>query len=603
MLLLLVAMTSFAQTELRTLQTKNVNNNGVDSIRLKLEQQGYTLDTILIDKNPIILDKHVVTNPFWHNIFFTGSVGAHTFRGDFASYGNFGHTIDMNWFVGLGKWFTPSWGIKVEGGMGRSSGFMDSKYDTPYTYGDLLTNSDGNSYYKTRTKWYDISVSGLFNITRSILGYEGPTDTKRRNQFIASVGIGYVGHYGVPASYFVADEFGAHVELQYSRFLNAKKTLSFDAKVRGLLYQTNFDRHDHHKGSHWIDSNIGIAVGMTYHLKHNTWGYKTNTEYKTNYLTKHVVDTIRHDNVRSPEYGQLTFYVFYPNNYSGRNDAPIISGAKVNAIDYLAGGLYTQKQYKDNAQVANRLNAGKSPIGLDYVDLSTQKANDDALLDGMPRGYEICTTPMSLSLANDSIASFKQKFGFYYSPIWDGKHSWMYRIDDVAKGQMLIDRANYGETVSYGLNSKLGVDYVRKNFADDAKHDLYSFADIYAALEGNGGYIAKYADQKNVEKLLQIFTEATVTNISVTGMATSQDDNPNEQIRLSRNSALAQNRANTVINWLKGCSIAKLADVQTQVYMVNTLGGQIRHVKDSSTRGLDAKINRCVKVTIHYIKL
>lgn len=43
-----------------------------------------------------------------------------------------------------------------------------------------------------------------------------------------------------------------------------------------------------------------------------------------------------------PEYRTFTFYVFYPNNYSGRNDAPVVSDAKVHSMDYLAGGIFTQ---------------------------------------------------------------------------------------------------------------------------------------------------------------------------------------------------------------------------------------------------------------------
>lgn len=598
---LLIAAPSMAQEEYRDLEMKNVAGNVGDDVRQRLEKLGYKMDTTLVEGRSYVIDKNVVTNPFWHNVFFTGSVGLHTFRGDFANYGKFSQTLDMDWYVGIGKWFTPSWGIKLEGGMGRSSGFMDSQYDTPYTYGDLLTTNDGKTYYRNRIDWYDICVSGLFNITRAIYGYEGPKSPRLRNQFIASIGIGYIGHYNVPSEYFVADEFAGHVELQYSRFLNKKKTLSFDAKIRGTLYQTNFDRHDHHKNSHWIDSNWGIAVGMTYHLKHNVWGYKANTEYVTNYMTQTKIDTIRSRASKAPEYGQLTFYVFYPNNYSGRNDAPIVASAKVNAIDYLAGGVFTQKQYKDNGKVALQLASGKSPVGLDYVDIATEKANLPTQMDDVPRGYEICNKPLSLSQKRDDMAQFREKHGFYYAPIWDGKHAWQYRIDDATKGQSLSDASNYSETVSFGLNSKEGVKYVQENMAGQAGMDLYSFADVYAAVEGAGGYISQYADKDNVAKLSRIFNEATITNISVTGVATNQDNNADANVRLTRNTALAQNRANTVVKWLKNSGNTKLADAQSQVFMVNSLSGPVRRVDDTSTRGLQAKINRCVKVTIHYM--
>ena len=603
MMVLMTAAPSMAQENLRELKTKiNVENAG-DDVRQRLEEQGYKMDTTLIEGHSFILDRNVVTNPFWHNIFFTGSVGMHAFRGDFSNYGKFSQTLDMDWFVGVGKWFTPSWGIKLEGGKSRSRGFMDSQYDTPYTYGDLLTTKDGKSYYRHKIDWFDFSLSGLFNITRAISGYEGPNSQRLKNQFIASVGLGYLGHYNVPSEYFVSDEFSAHVELQYSRFIDKNKHLSFDTKLRGLLYQTNFDRHTNHKNSRWIDANWGVAVGLTYHLKHNVWGYKASTTYVTNYMTQTKTDTIRSAISKAPEYGQFTFYVFYPNNYSGRNDAPIIASAKVNAIDYLAGGVYTQKQYKDNGKVALQLASGKSPIGLDYVDIATEKANRPTIMDDVPRGYEICSKPLSLSQKMDDMAQFREKYGFYYAPIWDGRHAWQYRIDDATKGQSLSDASNYSETESFGLNSKEGTKYVQEHLVGQNDMKLYSFADVYAAVEGSGGYISQYADKDNVAELARIFNEATITNISVTGVATNQDNNADANVRLTRNTALAQNRANTVVKWLKSSNNTKLAEAQSQVFMVNSLSGPVRRVDDTSTRGLQAKINRCVKVTIHYMMI
>lgn len=599
-LLLLATVTMIAKAQVRELHTENQIVSERDSILLRLEAQGYRIDTTIVEGREEIVEKNVVTNPFWHNVFFTGSVGVHTFRGDFSDYGKFKETIDMDWFAGMGKWFTPVWGIKVEGGAGQSHGFMDSQYDTPYTYGDLLTTKDGKTYYRDRIKWWDLSVSGLYNITRAIFGYEGANSPKRMNQLIASIGVGYVGHYDVPSTYFVADEFDAHVELQYSRFIGKKKYFSIDAKARGLLYQTNFDRHDHHKNSHWIDANWGVSIGATIYLKHNVWGYKTHPTYTTNYMTLMHVDTLKVVAPKVPEYGQMTFYVFYPNNYSGRDDAPLVESSKVNAIDYLAGGIFSQKKYVDNGQVVVRLMQGKTLRDLSCTDIATVKASEEMGGDGIARGYEIMTSPMSLSMDKVSMTEFREKNGYFYAPIWDGKHEWGYRIDDATKGQNLSTAANYRETESFGLNSQLGLALVRENLGSESNSDLYSFADIYAALEGNQGYISQFADNDNVAKLRRIFTEGTITNISVTGVATSQD-NSDANTATRRNAALAQNRAKTVLLWLKGNENVKVDEAQAHIFMVNDLQGPIHKVDDRSTRGLNAKLHRCVKVTISYM--
>ena len=89
--------------------------------------------------------------------------------------------------------------------------------------------------------------------------------------------------------------------------------------------------------------------------------------------------------------------------------------------------------------------------------------------------------------------------------------------------------------------------------------------------------------------------------IQVEGLATSQDNysaDVDGRVGKERNNALAENRAQTVISWLT--EHEKMQDVRSQIYLMNNQGG-IRTVKDPSTRGLNAKLNRCVKVRIHYL--
>lgn len=43
-----------------------------------------------------------------------------------------------------------------------------------------------------------------------------------------------------------------------------------------------------------------------------------------------------------------------------------------------------------------------------------------------------------------------------------------------------------------------------------------------------------------------------------------------------------------------------MKEVASQIYLVGHMNG-IRTVNDKSTRGLNAKLNRCVKVRIHYM--
>ena len=69
--------------------------------------------------------------------------------------------------------------------------------------------------------------------------------------------------------YGSANEWSGHVELQYSRFFSAKKNLSLDVKLRGLLYETKYDGVFNHQ---LFDENISLNVGVTYYIKKRGWG-------------------------------------------------------------------------------------------------------------------------------------------------------------------------------------------------------------------------------------------------------------------------------------------------------------------------------------------
>ena len=130
---------------------------------------------------------------------------------------------------------------------------------------------------------------------------------------------------------------------------------------------------------------------------------------------------------------------------------------------------------------------------------------------------------------------------------------------------------------------------------------LVTFADMYAAVNKNTGYISDYTDSKSVDYIKNVLNNGVITMIQVEGFATSQDNSNGAEKAMERNMALSQYRASTVVEWLKNGN-QKLNDAASQIYLLNeNFSSPIRNINDASTRGLNAKLNRFVKVRIHYM--
>jgi len=554
----------------------------------------------------------VVTNRFWHNWWVSADVGIHTFRGDWSGNGKFKETLSPNFTIGAGKWFTPGFGIKAQFGMGSSRGFTEIW--TPYATGNEnnpMMKDDGTPYWKLKTKWWDINANVVLNLSRIIYAWEGYNSDDRFNQFFLTLGIGGVHHignfdgwekpYGGPHN-----EWYGNVELQYSRFFNRDKAWSLDVKLRGRFYETHFDLSPI-AGRRW-DFNAGLSIGATYYIKKRGWercvpGEEVN--YFINVPQPIVPDENKTDGMMQacPEYKTFTFYVFYPNNYSGRNDAPMIEDAKVHSMDYLAGGIFTQKKFKSNAAVASRLKSGSSLRSLKIEDVPTTKATFTDNPTKVVRGYEMSDKPISLEMDADDMQAFEDVAGYYYAPIYEGDKTWRYRIDDETRTQTLLNPDNYKETTSYCLNAHAGLATVRENMPLEEGTTLYSFADVYAALMGNEGYISNFSDEQAVNAIRDILENGQILHVQSEGLATSQDNYTGENaeaVGLTRNRTLSHYRAFSAIKWLRESGM--FGNLKQGDFSINMLSEPIGRVDDKSTRGLKAKLNRCARITIKYIK-
>lgn len=274
--------------------------------------------------------------------------------------------------------------------------------------------------------------------------------------------------------------------------------------------------------------------------------------------------------VSSDEEIKLSFYVFYPNNYSGYYDNK--PDRKVDPIAYLLYGKGAQ--WKCNVDDVTRSEV--LPLGFNEV-----TENDEA---SYGKGYEMMESKSDVEKQNEEnnfIIGTGKPNGFGKSKyIQNNNKRWYYRIDGKYEngitdnsvencfGQYLpLDQpSRYQDTQSIHLNCD--VEKVKELFNDN-NENLYSLAEIAYALrndidtseenkeqkkinENAGGGLSK--DNERIKRLIELFdTRKTspyqVIELHGTGYSNIHGSNSSEEVNKKRNEFLAIQRCKTALSW------------------------------------------------------
>ena len=251
---------------------------------------------------------------------------------------------------------------------------------------------------------------------------------------------------------------------------------------------------------------------------------------------------------------EITFYVFYPNNYSGVYDR---MGEEVEAIAYLLCGSNAQKRKEDPYT--------DYPLKFEYSDMhnfdgkgyemkrnvTVTDKNDDTT------GFIIGTRMAWRTALNKSIRNYPASTG-------KNQKEWYYRIDgkyevpsrgEIYKNtydQTLLVRANYEDSNSFGLNND--AEEVKRIFNEQDNDYLFSLAEVAAAIskdEQIKEYLInnKGVSQERVETLENIINNYEITNINGIGYSNSHGNNASGNVNNNRNNLLAIQRIETVVDW------------------------------------------------------
>lgn len=125
-------------------------------------------------------EQPIVLNKFWDNWFIQAGAGASVYLGG-QNDGKFGDRIRPVFDLGIGKWFTPSMGVRLQANFSPSMREYSARYTSPYAV-------DANGGITTQ-KFNFMNLHGdfMFNLSSAFAGY----NESRVYEIIPFVGAGW----------------------------------------------------------------------------------------------------------------------------------------------------------------------------------------------------------------------------------------------------------------------------------------------------------------------------------------------------------------------------------------------------------------------------
>lgn len=363
------------------------------------------------------------------------------------------------------------------------------------------------------------------------------------------------------------------------------------------------------------------------------------------YLAEYVDPVYEHPTVNTPpskpgdpkkDVIKVTFYAFYPNNYSGKYDN---AGY---AVSYLLSGAGAGKYDDGNSNIEyNFKSLGNTDVG--YEMKSNGLSTSDKISDLNEEGNYIYAFAKSYDLIQTDAE--KDRWRWYYRV--DGEYSTSRSDVENTYGQRLISTSggkvptptfspsgdmtntNYTDIASFGLNASTAnweSSWKTNETEENVYCSLADFAYSVAMFKGykttcdylddkaENGKITVHNDkgeeekQKKCDYIKKLLTEYKITQIDGIGYSNSHGYNQKKEINKKRNNVLAENRIQTIANWIKGegISVGKVnkpeeaKDAQDEIKDAKYKGGVDTNVEPHQNSAFNAKLWRSAKITITF---
>ena len=294
---------------------------------------------------------------------------------------------------------------------------------------------------------------------------------------------------------------------------------------------------------------------------------------------------------------KLSFFVFYPNDYSGVDDNPddvmayLLNGVGT-GLASLSGSTNRPSDWfpREEVEYDKKIVGGYETIeGVSLINSSGSTTND------------VFATKVSLKdnpSINHDLYVLK---GETTSVPW--KRRWYYRADRSRVNELLRYQRSYLDQASFGLNTPSGSTYVKTAYGISDEDYLYSLADVVAAISKDDAlkktiHSRKLCDEAKVSELLGLLSAHEISHVRCVGMASVEGNNPSDAVNNSRNEVLMKDRGQTAMRWMRASS-ASLDNAKVEATTGGTNGDKTMR---DNTDDLINKIYRSARVDI-YLKV
>ena len=260
--------------------------------------------------------------------------------------------------------------------------------------------------------------------------------------------------------------------------------------------------------------------------------------------------------------GSLEFYVFFPNNFSGKDYYKKSKSKNDVIVDYktTTKGDNSYEQECETIDPIEYLLKGKGTT-----------------MGGS--GYEMSTNGLG------DAGNYAVKYGETVK--------WHYRVDCDVAHESLVYTGNYKDTASYQMNNKIVnvkqyASGIMKNTDSDpdANKFVISLNDMYSILKGEP------TDETLVKiKEILLSPETKISNMEIKGFASSHGDTEN-------NKKLAQERGRTVLYWLRDTDV--MSTLIPEGVSVENDQVTVDATNKTNVSGPSAKAARSVRVYMEF---